>query len=171
MTIEEDLSCPYQEEADTRIIYQVSKIPYECDVTIRCSDTDILIILLGNMAHINSNVTLNLHVGTGYTQSDINITQLYKTLGADLASSLPAYHAFTGCDYNPAFYGKGKNRPLKLLIQSTKFMKAFAHLVQYPNCNDSVFDTIEEFVCRMYSFNNTNKVNEARVATFYKAYT
>lgn len=170
MTIPQDLCCPHQEEADTRIVFHVSKITYECDVTIRCSDTDILIILLGNMAHMDTSIKINMHVGTGNNQSHINVTNLYKTLGAELANSLPAFHAFTGCDYNPTFYGKGKNRPLKLLRQSKKFLKAFTDIVHYPNCSDTVFDTIEEFVCRMYNWNTITRVNEARVAAFYKAY-
>lgn len=170
-TIQPEFSCPHQEEADTRIIFHVAQLQDECDVTIRCSDTDILIILLGNMAHIDRRLKINLQVGSGNNQSHINVTHLYNTLGPTVANSLPAFHAFTGCDYNPTFYGKGKNRPLQILTNSPKFMQAFIDLTnEYPNCNESVFKTIEEFVCRMYNITNTTSVNEARLNAFYKAY-
>jgi len=52
-TVEDSLSCE-QEEANSRIIYHICQINVDADVLIRCSDTDILIILLGNMDNLNS---------------------------------------------------------------------------------------------------------------------
>ena len=49
-----DFSCPAHEEADIKIIYHVCQIEKECNITIKCSDTDILIILLSNMEHLKS---------------------------------------------------------------------------------------------------------------------
>ncbi|GBP21057.1 hypothetical protein EVAR_11088_1 [Eumeta japonica] len=44
---EDDLTCDH-EEADTRIVCHISKVPEHSNILIIASDTDILIILLGN---------------------------------------------------------------------------------------------------------------------------
>ena len=37
----------------------------------------------------------------------------YTNLGSKVSKTLPALHAFTGCDYTSSFSRKGKIRPLK----------------------------------------------------------
>ena len=32
---------------------------------------------------------------------------------------------FTGCDYTPAFFKKGKNRPILIMLKSDQFINAF----------------------------------------------
>lgn len=53
----------------------------------------------------------------------------------------PGFHAITGCDYNPAFFRKGKQCPFKILSQSEKYTKAFSDLENIRvSCNkDKVF--------------------------------
>lgn len=41
-----NLSCPSHEEADTKIIFHICNINVDANVTIRCSDTDVAIIML-----------------------------------------------------------------------------------------------------------------------------
>ncbi|KAL3279889.1 hypothetical protein HHI36_017395 [Cryptolaemus montrouzieri] len=62
-TIEESLSCEEHEEADTRIIFHVCQIDFDAEIVIRCSDSDILIILLGNMDHLNSSLKIWINMG------------------------------------------------------------------------------------------------------------
>lgn len=45
-------SCPSHEEADTKIIYQVCQVSEDRNIIIKCSDTDIFVILLSNMHHL-----------------------------------------------------------------------------------------------------------------------
>ena len=149
-TLENDLSCPEHEEADTKIIFHVARLQDDGNVLIRCSDTDVLIILLGNMEFFNTESTIWMHVGVGNNQRYINVTKLYETLGKDLCVSLPAFHAFTGCDFNPAFFHKGKKRPFDILQRSDKYIKAFTDLGAFPDCDKSTLATIEEFLCRVY---------------------
>lgn len=47
-TEEEQLSCLH-EEADTRMIFHLSKCRSPCNVMVKASDTDVLVIILGNM--------------------------------------------------------------------------------------------------------------------------
>ena len=49
---EKSYTC-FHEEADTRIIYHISKVKPRSKIMIQATDTDILIILLGNMHNLN----------------------------------------------------------------------------------------------------------------------
>lgn len=165
---QENLSCPSHEEADTKIIFHVYNV--DCNVfsnvTIRCSDTDILIILLGNMNFINQNLKISMRIGTGNNQRFIDVNKLYEHLGPELCSALPAFHALTGCDFNPSFFKKGKLKPFSILKNSKKYTKAFSDLGE-SNCNtNELFEIIEEYVCRLYGYKTLNNVNVTRVATF-----
>ncbi|KAK5644018.1 hypothetical protein RI129_007863 [Pyrocoelia pectoralis] len=58
----------------------------------------------------------------------INVTQLHKSLGKNLILALPAFHALTGCDFNPAFFRKGKRRPFSIMKNSEDFTECFIQL-------------------------------------------
>lgn len=107
-SIKQTLNCTAHEEADTKIVFHVCQLNTDANVTITCSDTDIIVILLGNMNHIRSNLKIHMLLGTGNSQGYINVTELYEAFGSSLRASLPGFHAFTGCDFNPAFYRRGK---------------------------------------------------------------
>lgn len=172
-TIKHSQSCSGHEEADSKIIYHACNFeeiqpPY--NITIRCSDTDILVIMLGNMKFVQEQVEVLMEVGVGKTQRNINISSLYKSSGVNLCDSLPAFHALTGCDFNPAFFRKGKKRPFHLLRNSEKYVDALTNPSKYPDCDNAVFETVKEFVCRIYGYKQINKINECRSAMFLKAY-
>ncbi|CAH0663654.1 unnamed protein product [Spodoptera exigua] len=135
-TINEDLTCQEHEEADTKIVYHVCQMKQRGQVTIRCSDTDILIIMLGNMEFVESGVQISMDVGVGNSRRYIDVSRLYEILGSTLAKSLPAFHAMTGCDYNPALYRKGKKRPLTMLKNSKRYQEAFGDLSSYTSDSD-----------------------------------
>ncbi|GBP63916.1 hypothetical protein EVAR_39579_1 [Eumeta japonica] len=101
-TIDHNLSCPTHKKADTKIVFHVCKLDFDAHVTIRCSDTDIAIIMLGNMNAIQNDLKITKLIGFGNSQRFMNITTLYEKLGANLCSALPGFHALTGCDFNPA---------------------------------------------------------------------
>lgn len=152
------------------MIYHVCKLENDANVLIRCSDTDVLIIMLGNMEFVKSEIKIWMQIGLENNQRYINISKLYETLGKNLCLSLPAFHALTGCDFNPAFFRKGKKRSYDILQRSEKYMKAFADLGDFPNCNESVLPTLEEFVCRIYGSKQIKFINEMRLDLFSKAY-
>lgn len=64
-TIEEELSCAGHEEADIKIVFHVCQQQAPNNVFLRCSDTDILIIMLGNMEHVQNGINVFMEVGTG----------------------------------------------------------------------------------------------------------
>jgi len=81
--------------------------------------------------------------------------------------------AFTGCDFNPVFYRKGKQRPFKILCQSEKYIKAFVALSSPSFDEKSTFDILQSFVSNMYGVKSKNfniPVNAARFELFMKNY-
>ncbi|XP_033227631.1 uncharacterized protein LOC117179704 isoform X4 [Belonocnema kinseyi] len=167
--IDNGFSYGSHEEADTKIVYHLSRIDVNCNVLIRCFDTDILIILLGNMKKICSTLKVWLKVGVGNSQRHINVTKLYEYLREPLSSALPGYNALSGCDFNPACFRKGKSRPWKIIENSLKYQEAFSNLSEMHLSHDT-FAVIEEFVCQMYGMPNVKTVNEARIIIFNKNY-
>lgn len=163
-------TCSLHEEADTKIVHNLCAIDYDSNVVIRCSDTDILIILLGNMEYLKNKLQIWMHLGVGNHQRFINVTKLYNKLGEKLSKALPAFHAFTGCDFNPAFYRKGKKRPLTILEKSEKYIDAFIKISDLNNVFEDNFEIIQEYTCEIYGFKKIQDVNEARVAAFNKTY-
>lgn len=83
------LSCPLHEEADTKIIFHVCQLIKEANVTIRCSDTDVLIIMLSNMMYVKAGIKIYMHVGVGRKQRFIDGNKLLQVLGSELCSTLP----------------------------------------------------------------------------------
>lgn len=60
-----DYFCSGHEEADTKIIFHVCKIERECNVLLRCSDTDVLVIMLANICHLLTQLQIWMDFGTG----------------------------------------------------------------------------------------------------------
>ncbi|KAJ8670310.1 hypothetical protein QAD02_001569 [Eretmocerus hayati] len=173
-TIHLHLSCPYHEEADTKLVFHACQVPPSSSVAIRCSDTDVLIIMLGNMQHLKDGVRVWMDFGTGNARKTIDVTELRAALG-DICDALPGIHAFTGNDFNPCFYGMGKTKPFNTLKDISKndliYMQAFTALGDddIPNGLERI---IENFTCHLYSVNNRvlPRVNAVRFAMFQRAY-
>lgn len=76
--VNDNLSCQHHEEADTKIIYHICQMDNDVsDVLIKTSDTDILIVMLGNMDHLcNNNLKIYMEYGTMNSTKWINISEL-----------------------------------------------------------------------------------------------
>lgn len=101
----------------------------------------------------------------------ININALHESLGLEFCKVLPGFHALTGCDYNPAFFRKGKQRPYKMLLKSKEYQKAFADLGNTTVDKENTFSIVESFVCDMYGIKSCNEVNNLRYELFHQNYT
>ena len=114
-----------QEEADTRRLLHAKHF---CEtyarVVIRTPDTDVLLIAIS----VSSDITASLFILTG-TKTNVRIIYIdkvkrslqivYNMGGINVAAKSPlALHAFSGCDTVSPFSGKGKVKPLKLLMKS-----------------------------------------------------
>lgn len=123
--VEDNLSCEQHEEADTKIIYHVCNVDAESNFVIRCSDTDIAAIMLGNMHHLkNKDSHVWILTGTGNKQRYVDLKKIHEHLGLSLCRSLPGFHALTGCDFNPAFFKKGKQRPFNILRKKKRISRS-----------------------------------------------
>lgn len=170
-TIEENLNCEDHEEADTKIVYHTCQLLGNGNVVIRCSDTDVLIIILSNMKYVDCGLHVYMEVGTGNNQRIIDVSLLYQVLGDNICCALPAFHAFTGCDYNPSFFKKGKNRPFSILLNSPRFQSIFINLsTASEESYIEVVQAIQEFTCYMYGLQTVCSVNKARAIIFSKTY-
>lgn len=169
-SINEELTCLGHEEADTKIVYHVCQIAEESNVSIRCSDTDILIIMLGNMEFLKSPIKIWMDMGVGNSRRYINVSLLYDKLGSSLTKSLSDFHAMTECDYNPSLYRKGKTRPLTILTNSPRYQEAFAELGKRSLNQENVFRILQESTCRLYNEKKINDINLARLHIFEKTY-
>lgn len=85
------------------------------------------------MQFMNENVKGWLKVGVGINERYINVSKRHESLGPDLSRALPAFHAFTGCDFNPAYFKKGKKPPFTILQNSPQFIDTFSkmHVFSY----------------------------------------
>ncbi|CAG9773592.1 unnamed protein product [Ceutorhynchus assimilis] len=120
---------------------------------------------------IDGSIKVWLEVGVGNAQRYINVTKMYESLGKTLSSSLPGFHALTGCYFNPAFFRKGKKRPLSILKGCEDYQKSIINLAKLEQSDtQQVFEILEVFICHMYSMKKVRNVNEARVAMFTRMY-
>lgn len=97
-------------------------------------------------------------------------TFLSVKLGPIVSRALPAFHALTGCDFNPALYRRGKKRPLEIFMKSEIFQKALADLGSEDYNIDEGFNIMQSFICHLYGFKKIADVNRARIEIFNKTY-
>ena len=98
----------HHEEADTMIVFHIAQTSH--DVIVRASDTDVLIILIGYLGDQHQddssrNIFMDCGIGNHRRYIDVNsIVNGLENLQPGLSTVMPAYHAFTGCDFTSAFY-------------------------------------------------------------------
>ncbi|KAH9635594.1 hypothetical protein HF086_012263 [Spodoptera exigua] len=144
-------------------------------ILIKASDTDVLIILLGNIHKLMESEFWLASSATKKSNNQsvdcINCTDLALKLGIKLCQSLPAFHAFTGCDYTAAFYNKGKVKPFQLFLKNEKYQTVFASLTDAADIFiDEKMKIVQEFTASMYGIQNCTNVNDARYRIFMKNY-
>lgn len=86
--ISDKLNCSH-EEADSRITFHIAKMEANSNVVIRASDTDILIIILGNMHKLPQNLNIWMKVGTvsKNTSRFIDVLAISSSLGLTLCKA------------------------------------------------------------------------------------
>ena len=127
------------------------------NIVVRANDTDIAVILIWNIHHMDSDVSYDSGYNYDNSRECINIKKLVRNV--QNVSSLPGLHAFLGNDYTPAFFGKGKVKPMQIAVEKEKFANAFSKLGE-EEMSHEVFSIIEEYVCSVYGFKCDNSINE-----------
>jgi hypothetical protein len=145
------------EEADTRVLLHAKHAAEEFNsIEVVSDDTDVLVICLALSHLIDSQIYIRR--GTKLRVRLVDIGKLSCVLGDGVRNALPALHAWTGCDTISALAGQGKLNAFKLITQNQRYQVAFTELGSTWQLSDTVFDTIEEFTCKLYS-RNTKCVN------------
>lgn len=84
-------------------------------------------------------------------------------LGPTLCRGLPAFHAFTDCDYTAAFYNKGKVKPFKIFSKRTDFQEIFASLTDPVDLLiEEKIEYVQEFTALIHGIKYCLSVNDAR---------
>ena len=147
-------------EADTRVMLHARHADMNDlgNIIVRANDTYIFVVLLANVSVLRLN---HLLYDLGLNGNNTDITQLSEAV--DNKEALTGIYAFTGCDYTPFFFRKGKGTPLKLIAKYDRFIDAFSSLGS-ESLSTQVFDTLEEFTCMMYGYRQHKRVNDAPTA-------
>ena len=172
------------EEADSRMFHHVAFSTFQhhsnnetqSNFVVRTNDADCLIIAVGcldKLKSLNKNIKVWLEVGVESKNNlrYISINQIHDNIGQSLASALPAFHAFFGCDYLAAFSRKGKVRPYNLLKQDIQAQEAFATLGEgLSEVPVNVRQEIESFLCKVYGKKKLTSIDEVRLQVFASKY-
>ena len=147
-------------EDDTRVMFHAKHADTKglADIIIRGNDTDILIILLANVQKLSqSYLWFDRGLGSDNSRNYVDISKLFKEL--DNVKGLPGIYAYTGIDYLPALYRKGKVRPLLLMTKKQKFVDAFVALGNL-DLSEHIIADFEEFTCHMYGYPKNKCIND-----------
>ena len=68
--------------------------------------------------------------------------------------ALIGFQSFTGSDFVPAFFRKGKKRCWSVMKKSEKFMKIFSEPGRDWQLTSEISDILEEYVCALYGSTN-----------------
>ncbi|XP_071812536.1 uncharacterized protein [Apostichopus japonicus] len=164
-----ELHCTH-EEADTRMLLH-AKYASDMgskDIVIKSPDTDVFIIGIAMSPKLESS---KLYFNTGKEEKNrtISLQAIQLDLGEETTKVMIGLHCFTGCDSTSSFYGKGKTRPLKLILDNERYRQAFQALGEAFTLTDDVISTLEDFVCKLYNMQEHSSVNDARYALFSMA--
>ena len=132
------------------------------NIVIHTPDTDVFLIALG----VSSQISGNIFIRTG-TQNKTRIICLSKVKEAlkikynlhdmNLVSkALLGLHGFTGCDTVSAFSGKGKVKPLHLMLKHSYYIDLFATIGKEPDLSEDLFEIVQQFVCEIYGYKEKN---------------
>lgn len=158
-------------EIESKVIFHMYKIR-AANVCIKISKTDAMLVYLLYHCQFWPNER-KIWIETGdinkNTNQVINVRHIHDKLSSILINALPAWYIFTGCSYEPSFYGKGCKTCIKTLEKKVEYQTVFGKVGSAPDLYDEDIASLERFTCQIYGSNSTT-VNNARCVQFQKAY-
>ena len=138
----------------------------------RANDTDSLVIAMGRKQFYDTSLKLWLEVGTlsKNTIRYISIDLSCEKFGLSLCNVLPAFHAFTGCDYTASFKRKGKVAPFKLLEKSTEAREVFTKMGTEISLNSSILERVEKYLYLLYGKKKCDSTDDVKLQMFLDKY-
>ena len=163
------------EEADTRILLHAKHTSLTYPKVLNSSpDTDVFIICLSVHTRTEANLYFLTNVKSSRRTIDVSkvADYIFDTLKQcdvskeALMESLIGFHSFTGCDTISAFTGRGKVKPLKLILNDASYVHAFSQLGNQTQVVD--LQKIKSFVCHMYGCKGDVSVDELHSKLYCK---
>ena len=150
----EDLKIHSHEEADTLLVLHaldVSNCGRKVDsLHIFSLDTDVFLLLVNRYSQLCPNTVFV--TGRGLLRREIQLKNIYDSIGKDKADALLGFHAFTGADTSGRFAGKTKKTAFKIFMSSPQdVLRAFQCLgkgITLPS--EETVTALEKFVCSLY---------------------
>ena len=120
------------------------------NIVVRANDTDVAVILIYNVKLTeNSNMWYDFGIDSNNSREYLDVTKLHKSI--DYVDALSGIYPFTDNDYTPAFYRKGKIKPITLMCKHERFINVFKCSEEMPLRSD-VIEIIEEYNCHLYGY-------------------
>ena len=147
------------EEADTRVcVHIMDALDKGANkIYVRTVDTDVIVIVVGVFYELQrkcSDVDIWVAFGMGKHFQYHHINGICQYLSERKCKGLPFYHAFTGCDTNSQFLGKGKKSSWASWKSFPAVTDAFLHATEHPfellNLTSPAFALLEQFTCILY---------------------
>ena len=138
--LDSDLKEYGQEEADTGVVLHAMDVckrdPFT-ELTISCSDTDVLLILPNYFDQLPSTTTFKT------THHQCNLHSIYEKFTPRVCTALLGFHAMTGNDQTGKFNGFTKKT----------WWDTFVHLRTTDMNHNTDFESLESLVAHLYSRN------------------
>ena len=163
------------EEADTRIVVHILhaiQVEEAKTVLVRTVDTDVLVILVGKL-HVLKEVQPELDLWLAFGMGrNILFISVNSILGKPRSTSLPVFHALTGCDTTSCFFGKGKKsawQTWKIFPEVTPTDSKCLPRRYLCNLRQTHFKQIERYTVIMYDkLSPLSDINLTRMELFCK---
>ena len=154
------------------MFYHSSLVATPSNVVMRANDTDSLVIAMGRKQFYDTSMKLWLEVGTlsKNTIRYISIDLSCEKFGLSLCNVLPAFHAFTGCDYTASFKRKGKVAPFKLSEKSTEAREVFTKMGTEISLNSSILERVEKYLYLLYGKKKCDSTDDVKLQMFLDKY-
>ena len=143
------------EESDTSLILhscEAASDGYE-RLVLRCSDTDVLLVLFYFMPTRVAEVWMVSGMST--QQKCYPVHTMSNQFSQSVRENLLSFHSLTGCDTVSSFSGYGKKKWWKFFQRQPDSVSSIGR--------NGELDLIEQFVCRLYGEPTETDVNQAKL--------
>ena len=129
------------EEADTVMIYHALR--QDIPIVIVSKDTDVLVLMIYAFSKHRPSSEWYMKISD---KRFIKNSTIVNYLGLSTSLVLPQYHVITGCDTTSYFYGIGKIKPLKKLMQAESKVSYTTRLVESSDIPASLIRDTVNFI-------------------------
>lgn len=128
-------------------------------ITVRCDDTDVLVLLIHFYMKYRMDQEVFLSSGKRHLKRFISIKELCTALEEPVCILLPFFHALTGCDTTSSFFGHGKKsafRIFKRFLETSTFEKITESSIE------TAFELSQKYILMLYNAKAATDLNELR---------